>query len=324
MLVKGGEFLEEMGRITCLALDKTGTLTTGQASVVAIHAAPGFTEEQVLAYAASLEQHSEHPLAQAVVYEADRRGCRTEDVQDFVSMRGLGVSGTIKSQQFVAGSQRYFRDRGWWTQREEQMAAEGRRDATRIVLGDSEQVIGVISLDDQARDGAHEAVRQWKQLGVKRVIMLTGDHNAVAATVAEALELDDYHAELLPDDKIRQVHDLVSSGERVAMVGDGVNDAPALAAASIGIALGSSASDTALETADVVVISPVLQKVSSLIRLSRRTRSILLENILFALGVKLFVLGLAAAGLATLWMAVAADVGASLLVIFNGTRLLRT
>ncbi len=322
MLVKGGEFLEEMGRISCLALDKTGTLTTGQVSVVAVHAAPGFSEDQVLTFAASLEQHSEHPLAQAVVDEANRRGCRTEEVEDFVSMRGLGVQGTINSRQYVAGSQRFVRDRGWWREGDLTVATD-LSDATRIVVATADQVVGAISLRDQARMGAKQTIETCRQLGVKRVIMLTGDHDAVAASVARDLSIGDYHAELLPDDKIRHVQNLVHSGESVAMVGDGVNDAPALAAASIGIALGSNASDTAMETADVVVISPNLQKIVALIQLSRRTRRILLENIVFALGVKLFVLGLAAAGLATLWMAVAADVGASLLVIFNGTRLLR-
>jgi Cd2+/Zn2+-exporting ATPase len=181
--------------------------------------------------------------------------------------------------------------------------------------------MGAIEMADEPRTGAAAAIAQWKRMGVHRTIMLTGDSQAVARRIAGQVGIDQLHAELLPEDKIAVVQHLAQDHPRLAMVGDGVNDAPALAAAPVGIALGSGASDTALETADVVVLAPHLERVGQLIQLGRRTRRLLWQNITLALAIKALVLLLAAGGLATMWMAVAADVGASILVISNGMRL---
>ena len=193
---------------------------------------------------------------------------------------------------------------------------------TRAYVVQQGRLQGYIEMSDELRPDAVAAIEEWRSLGVEQTVMLTGDRESVARRVAQELGVDRFWAELLPDDKIVRVRELTGQHKDLVMVGDGVNDAPALAAAPIGIALGTAASDTALETSDVVIMQPLLTRISDLIRLSRQTRAILIQNISIALGVKLVVLGLAAVDYATMWMAVGADVGASLLVIANGTRLL--
>ncbi len=194
--------------------------------------------------------------------------------------------------------------------------------ATVALVGTRQHILGAVLLADPPRADAAAAIAQLKQMGVTRIVMITGDSRATAQWIARQLDIDEVRAELLPQDKVDEVARLVRTHPRMAMVGDGVNDAPALAASRLGIALGSQASDTALETADVVIMSPRLGRVVELLQLGRRTRGVLWQNILLSLAIKALVLVLAALGIATMWMAVAADVGASMLVIFNGMRLL--
>ena len=316
ILVKGGEFLELMGRVRRIALDKTGTLTVGDPKVVRVEVCGDLSVEELLGQAAALEQHSEHPLARAIVEAAEAATTTTAVVESFEVLRGYGVRGRVNQLEMVVASGNYLQTLGVET-------VDDGDAVTRAYVVQQGRLQGYIEMSDELRPDAVTAIEEWRSLGVEQTVMLTGDRESVARRVAQELGVDRFLAELLPDDKIVRVRELTGQHKDLVMVGDGVNDAPALAAAPIGIALGTAASDTALETSDVVIMQPLLTRISDLIRLSRQTRAILIQNISIALGVKLVVLGLAAADYATMWMAVGADVGASLLVIANGTRLLK-
>lgn len=323
IVIKGGEHLESAGRITRLALDKTGTLTTGQLQVVGVQAQDGISPDDVLRLAAALEQHSVHPIAQAILAQARRRGLSWPNAEDFQSRPGVGVFGAIAGKRYALGGAA--------------LAAELRVDADNgepqshtahpaganceLLFIAQRSLLARIHLADAERPEARQALRQLRSLGIEQIVMLTGDQQSVAQRLAADLALDGFHAGLLPEAKLALVHEFARQGEW-AMVGDGVNDAPALAAARLGVALGSQASAAALETADVVMMTPDLRRLPELFSLGRRCRQLLRQNIALALAIKLAVLILAAAGWASMWLAVGADVGASLLVIFNGMRIL--
>jgi Cd2+/Zn2+-exporting ATPase len=353
MLIKGGEFLEKAGRIQAIALDKTGTLTTGKPRVVSVEPIAGHAADEVLRVAAALEHHSEHPLAAAIVAEAAERGIDVETAEDCVALRGFGVRGTIAGETFLVGSSRLFEVEGQNRAKTDGSGTgdeyekdsgtgvspvlqsglhEDRPDAgltanlpnestTQAWVGTRRSLWGVIHLADPPRHDAAAAIAELKQLGIRPIAVLSGDRRVVAQRIAGQLGIDEVYAELLPQDKVAKVRELAARHPRLAMVGDGVNDAPALAAAELGIALGSHSSDTALETADVVMMAPHVTRLPELIRLGRRCRQILRQNIVFALGLKGVVLVAAVAGVASMWIAVAADVGASLAVTFNAMRL---
>ncbi len=319
ILIKGGEHLENAGRVDAMALDKTGTLTTGVAEVVDIEPQQGHSQEEVLRIAATLEIHSEHPLGRAIVAAAEARHIRSPEVSGFTALRGFGVRGDLEGRSCLVGAQRLLEQQGIETDSLEERAA------TAAWVAVDHQLIGVIWLADSLRDDAAAALCELKSLGISKFVVLTGDRAAVAQGIVEKLPSDlaiDVHADLLPDDKLEHVVQLTQAQPALAVVGDGVNDAPALAAARLGIALGSEASDTTLETADVVVMTAQLSRLPELVRLGRKCRRLLAQNIIFALSVKGIFLALAAAGWATMWMAVAADVGASLVVIANGMRMI--
>lgn len=325
MLVKGGEHLESAGLVNAVAFDKTGTLTAGRPVVVAVLPEPGIDADELLCVAASLERTSEHPLATAIVAAAQQRGIALRPVGDFSAVRGLGVRGVVDGRPTLAGSESFYRKEalGAPAPSDQPMATAGDGSAaTTVFVGTPDSLLGRLLLADRPRADARQAVAMLGELGVESVVMLTGDRREVAGQLALELSIPEVYAELLPEDKVEHVERLVERYPALAMVGDGVNDAPALAASRLGIALGTAASDTALETADVVIMTPHVTRVPELIALGQRTRWVLYQNIGFALGVKLAVLVLAALGLATMWMAVAADVGASLAVVFNGMRLL--
>jgi len=318
MLVKGGEHLETAANIECLAIDKTGTLTVGSPSVEQIIAYGGATEDEILSIAAHLESGSEHPLANAILREASARKLSFDQATKLQAIRGFGVEGMINGEEYLVGNRRLFQERhiGGETNRDEN------NQLTVALVGTPDKTLGAILFSEDLRDDAKSSIAELRALGIQEIVMLTGDHHKSAQHVASRLGIDRVKADLLPSDKIQHVKQLRDEFDNTAMVGDGVNDAPALATAKLGIALGSQSSDTALETADIVVMSPNLRRLPTLVRLARRTRRILWQNISCAIGIKIVVLTLAAAGMATMWMAVAADVGASLLVIFNGMRLL--
>ncbi len=323
VLVKGGIFLETAGRLKALALDKTGTLTRGQPDVQRIVPFNGHTAEDVLARAAALESGSGHPLARAIIRQARAAGLRPPAASGFRSLPGKGAEALLDGRTFWIGSHRFLHEKGQETPEVHARALE-LEDAghTVVALGHDTHVCGLISIADSLRDGVPRILDAIRRAGVERVVMLTGDNEGTARAIAAEAGIDEFHCELLPEDKVAVIGRLVREHTHVAMVGDGINDAPALAAATLGIAMGAMGTDTALETADVALMSDELSRLPWLIRHSRRTLGIIRQNIAFALGLKIVFIALTMAGSASLWMAIAADTGATLLVVFNSLRLL--
>jgi Zn2+/Cd2+-exporting ATPase len=325
VLVKGGLHLERTAALRAVAFDKTGTLTVGRPEVVDVVPVNGATTDEILRLAAALEARSEHPIARAIHRHARAAGLAGNGAEAFRALPGLGAEARVGSTMITVGSHRLFEERGLCSPvveaRLREMAALGR---TPVLVARDRTTIGIVAVADATRATGAESVRRLRQEGIEHIVLLTGDSAETARAVAGELGVDAYRAELLPADKVAAVADLRRRYGHVAMVGDGVNDAPALAAADVGVAMGAIGSDAALETADVALMSDDLEKVPYLVRLGRRTVTNVKTNVALALGVKAVFLGLAIAGLATLWMAVAADMGASLLVIANGLRLLKT
>lgn len=325
VLVKGGLFLEQPAHIKAIALDKTGTLTRGQPEVQHIAPLNEHTADELLERAAALEANSEHPLAQAILRTANERRLKWKPAEGFQAVTGRGAEALIDGRLFWIGSHRFLHEKGMETPDIHQMALEF-QDAGHsvVVIGNDRHVCGLISVADSLRSEAPLALSELKALGIHEIVMLTGDNKGTASAISKAAGVDAYKAELLPEEKVKSVAELVAKYQNVAMIGDGVNDAPALAAASLGIAMGAAGSDAAIETADIALMSDDLSKLPWLVRHSRRTLNIIKQNIFFSLGIKGLFIVLTFLGFATLWMAIAADAGASLLVIFNGLRLLRT
>ncbi|MBX7257346.1 MAG: cadmium-translocating P-type ATPase [Candidatus Hydrogenedentes bacterium] len=325
VLIKGGIFLEAPARLRAIAMDKTGTLTRGQPEVQMVVPLSGHSAHELLERAAALESQSEHPLARAILRQADAAGVHFAPAEQFQAIKGKGAQGYINGRLYWIGSHRFLHELG---EEEDRVHEEAQRleDAGHsvIVVGNDTHVCGLISVADAVRPEAKDIVLALKDAGIQRVVMLTGDNNGTAEAIAGEVGVDDAEAELLPEDKVEAVQRLVTAFGSVAMVGDGINDAPALAAASVGIAMGAAGTDAALETADIALMSDDLSKLPWLIEHSKRTLRIIRQNIIFALGLKAVFILLSLAGMATLWMAIAADMGASLLVIFNGLRLLRS
>lgn len=324
VLVKGGPFIEAPARLRAVAVDKTGTLTEGHPEVQEVVALSGHTEEEVLEIAAAVEMRSEHPLARAIVRAANRRGIHPAAAEDFQAIKGKGATAKVGDKLIWLGSHRHLEERGQETpemhEALETMASEG---ASVVVVGKMEHVCGLISVRDQVRPNARQAVNDLQQSGVETIVMLTGDNRGTGEAVGRETGVDEVRAELLPADKVTAIENLVARYGQVAMVGDGVNDAPAMARATVGIAMGAVGTDAALETADIALMGDDLSKLAWLIRHSRRTLAVIRQNIFASLGVKVLFVGLTFAGLSTLWAAIAADMGTSLLVIFNALRLLR-
>jgi len=324
VLVKGGLFMEAPARLSAIAFDKTGTLTEGRPKVTGIIPFNGQGEAELLRIAGALESGSNHPLAKAILTEARARNIDVAAATDHRALPGRGVTGRIGGTTYWLGSPRYLSERGGAPQPlRDRIASLASAGHTAVVIGNEDGVCGLIALADQPRPQARKAIQALHRLGIQHVVMLTGDNPATARAIADELGIDDVHAELLPEDKVTVVQELVRRHGRVAMVGDGINDAPALAAASLGLAMGAAGSDAAIETADIALMTDDLHQLPWIIRHARRTLNIIRQNIAFALGLKLAFVVLTVFGLATLWMAIAADMGASLVVIFNGLRLLR-
>jgi Cd2+/Zn2+-exporting ATPase len=323
VLIKGGLFLEAPARVQALALDKTGTITYGRPEAHEVVPFHGYSRRELLQIAATLEAQSEHPFAIAILRKAREEGIVPGSPEDFQATKGKGARARIHGRPFWIGSHLLMHEVGGETPEVHDTAEKLQKSGYSVVaVGNDEQICGLIAVADAIRKEAPEALRQIKQLGVRRIVMLTGDNEGTARVVAGCIGVDDFRAELLPEQKVEVVRTLVGDLGTVAMVGDGVNDAPAMAAATFGIAMGAAGTDVAIETADIALMSDDLTRLPWLIMHSRHTLRTIKQNIAFALGVKLLFLALAAFGLATLWMAIAADMGASLLVISNGMRLL--
>ena len=324
VLVKGGAYLEAPARLKAIALDKTGTLTSGEPAVKQVMPVGNHSEDGLLANAAALEAHSTHPFARAVIQLAESRGIRASVADSFTILPGQGAEGSIGGKTYWLGSHKMLER---WQQESpvfhDAISRIEEAGNSLMVMWCDDHVCGLVSIADQVRPEARETVARLKALGLKKVVMITGDNHKTAELIAKAVGIDESHSELLPEDKVRLVSELRTKYGGIAMVGDGINDAPALAAATVGIAMGAMGSDAAIETADIALMSDDLSKIPWLISHSRKTMAAIRQNVFFALLVKTLFICMAAAGVATLWEAIAADMGASLLVIFNGLRLLR-
>jgi Cd2+/Zn2+-exporting ATPase len=329
VLIKGGVHLEQLGGVRAVAFDKTGTLTYGMPEVTDYRVFdPQLDPQALFAAVAALEARSPHPLAYAIVRKAERDGISYADaaVEDFVAAAGRGIRGTVSGRTYAIGSPQWLADRTGAGLDDGQRAlierwqSEGK---TVVLIGDETGIRAALATADEVRASGREAVAELRRLGIRHTIVLTGDNRATAAAVAERVGADETRAERLPEDKLREIRRLRAEYGTVAMVGDGVNDAPALAAATVGVAMGAAGTDAALETADIALMGDDLRKLPYAIRLSRRTLRIIKQNIAFSLMIKLCALLLVVPGWLTLWIAVVADMGATLAVALNGMRLMR-
>lgn len=322
VLIKGGSHLEEAGALKIIAFDKTGTLTRGKPEVTDVIGGEGAGGEQVLAAAASVERFSEHPLAAAILRRAGQQKVEIPPASDFKSFAGRGASAQIYGKTYYVGNYMLFRELGFaagrWQETIEKLHGEGK---TVVMVGSGDGIMGLIAAADRVRPGSRAAVTGLAGVGIKKMVMLTGDNRGTARAVAGELGINDFRADLLPQDKLEAIRELKSGG-KTAMVGDGVNDAPALAAADVGIAMGGAGTDTAIETADIALMADDLSKLPYAIRLSRKALFTIKQNITFSLLIKAVFIAATLMGHATLWMAVFADTGASLLVTLNGMRLM--
>ena len=326
ILIKGGVYLEQGRQIKALALDKTGTITLGKPAVTDTLVVLTGDQAQLLRQAASLAFRSDHPVSSAVVAywkQQDPDGSLME-VTGFEALAGRGVKGTIDGETFFLGNHRLAHEMGiCGPDVETKLEAFEKEGKTAVALCSVDAPLFILAVADTIRVTSVEAIERMKKMGVE-VVMLTGDNPHTARAIAAKVGLTDARGNLLPEDKLAAVTDLIATHGYVGMVGDGINDAPALAKANIGFAMGAAGTDTAMETADVALMDDDLRKIPDFIQLSRKTYAILMQNITLALGIKAVFMVLALGGQATLWMAVFADMGASLIVVFNGMRLLRS
>jgi Zn2+/Cd2+-exporting ATPase len=324
VLIKGGAHLERLASIRCLAFDKTGTLTHNRVTVTDVLGVDGVSTTGVLSVAAALESRSEHPIGRAIVDRARDAGLVIAPGLAFRALPGLGAEATVAAAPAIIGSHRLFEERRLCTPSLHARIDEvEERGATPVLVSHAGAALGVIGLADRPRDVGREVIADVRAQGIDRVVLLTGDSRASADAMQRGAGLDEAHAGLLPADKASALGKLRDAYGPVAMVGDGVNDAPALAAADVGVAMGGAGTDVALETADVVLMADDLTKLPYALRLSRATLRNIRANLAIALTLKLAFVVLAAAGVATLWMAILADTGASLIVTANSLRLLR-
>jgi len=339
VLIKGGAYLEALSRVRAIAFDKTGTLTHGRPAVVSVRPANHIGTDgtaqhctdcaELLALASAVERHSEHPLARAVVDEATRQGLHTRypAAAMVTALPGRGVTGRVEDREVTIGSHAYFSQN---VPHSEEHCAAAERDArlgyTPLMVAAERKYIGTITVADTVRPTSRDALEMLKKMGFTALAMLSGDEAAVGAQIGAQLDISDVRAELLPVDKVAAIHALRAQHGSVAMVGDGVNDAPALATADVGIAIGAALGGTAqaMETADIALMSDDLRHLPFVFALARATMRTIHANLALSIGLKLLFVVLVLLGLGTMWMAVAADMGTSLLVTLNGMRLLRT
>jgi Cd2+/Zn2+-exporting ATPase len=324
VLIKGGAYVEAPARLTALAMDKTGTITMGEPEVAGLHPLGDASERELLEAAVALEARSSHPLARAILARGEREGVVRTAAEDTRTVPGRGVEGTWQGRPVWLGSDRFAAEKGLGDAIPRDLAAriEG-AGSTLVAVGAGDKLMGVIALRDRIRPDARAVVARLHELGVGTIVMLTGDNERTARAVAAEVGIDEVRAELLPEDKVAAIEELVARHDVVAMIGDGVNDAPAMARAHFAIAMGAVGSDAAIETADIALMTDDIGKVPWLVGHSRRTMGVIRQNIALALATKALFVGMTAFGLASMWGAIAADVGVSLLVVANAMRLLR-
>ncbi|WP_107932001.1 heavy metal translocating P-type ATPase [Ureibacillus chungkukjangi] len=323
VLIKGGTFLEKAGTITAIAFDKTGTLTEGKPKVTEIKSVNG-SEEELLSIAFTLEEYSTHPIASAIVDYANRNGIKRYNGDSFKNIVGKGVQATIQDEIYYAGNPKLFEmlpiSLADIKKHVQELQTKGK---SVVIIGTQNKVIGIIAVSDTIRETSASALQNLIQNGVKQTVMLTGDNEGTAKLISSEANVNRYFAELLPEDKVDAIKKLQNEGHKVAMVGDGINDAPALATADLGIAMGGAGTDTAMETADIVLMADNLEKLPHTMKLSKKALRIIKQNIWFSIFIKVVALVLIFPGYLTLWMAVLSDTGAALIVILNSIRLLK-
>lgn len=318
VLIKGGEYVEEMQNIKTMVFDKTGTLTEGNLEVTDVITLNNYSKKEILQIAGSLESKSKHPLAEAVIKYLEKSDMNFKDVENFESITGKGVKGKIDNKMFYIGKKSLFKDLSEFP--DKIVSGLENNGKTAIILGNDEHIIGVISLMDKIRPLSKSTIQGLKERNVKTV-MLTGDNESTAKAVSTKIGIDKYYAGLLPEDKVKIIDELLKEREHVAMTGDGVNDAPALARSNVGIAMGAAGSDVAIETADIALMHDDISKVNYLIDLSKKTMKVVKQNVTASILIKGSFAILAVFGFITLWMGVAiGDMGLSLAVILNALR----
>ncbi|ASK64279.1 heavy metal translocating P-type ATPase [Virgibacillus phasianinus] len=323
VLIKGGTFLEKAGAINAIAFDKTGTLTEGRPKVSEINAFTA-SEEELISTALTLEDYSTHPIAKTIVGYAKDKGIQSKNGKVFKSIVGKGVQATIDGEIHYAGNLKLFEEMyialANVTAKVNEMQSQGK---TVVIIGTQSEIMGIISVSDTIRTTTVKALNGLEQVGINQVVMLTGDNEGTAKMISSETNVNRYFAELLPEDKVDAIKQLQNEGHKVAMVGDGINDAPALATANLGIAMGGAGTDTAMETADIILMADNLEKLPHTVKLSRKALAIIKQNIWFSLIVKFIALILIFPGWLTLWLAVLSDTGAAIIVILNALRLLK-
>ncbi len=330
VLIKGGAYLEALGKLRALAVDKTGTITEGKPRVLDVIQFADTSKEEIVRIAAAIDTHSTHPLAQAVVQYAESSNVKFESAENYRAQTGRGAEATIGGHAYFVGNHRFAHELGVCSDRLEAQLAEIEAEAKSVVIVGHRphadcagEVLGILAVGDAIRANAAEAIKRIHEAGIVKIVMLSGDNTRTANAIAKQAGIDSAQGDLLPEDKIKEVKKLAAEFGSVGMIGDGVNDAPALAAADIGFAMGAAGTDTAIETADVALMRDDLMMVSEAIQLGKRTLGVIHFNIAFALGIKAIFLVLALLGYTSLWLAVLADTGATLLVVANALRLLR-
>lgn len=327
VLIKGGIYLEEAGNLKVIAFDKTGTLTKGVPSVTDVVTYNG-NENELMTITAAIEKGSQHPLASAIIRKAEEDGLNFNDVsvEEFQSITGKGVKAKVNNAMYYVGSPGLFEEllpNGIQSEIKEQITTLQTQGKTVMVLGTEKEILALIAVADEIRESSKEVIRKLHQVGIEKTVMLTGDNQRTAEAIGKQVGVSDIKADLLPEDKLNFIKELRDKHQSVAMVGDGVNDAPALAASTVGVAMGGAGTDTALETADIVLMSDDLSKLPYTIKLSRKALAIIKQNITFSLGIKALALLLIVPGWLTLWLAIFADMGATLIVTLNSMRLLK-
>jgi Cd2+/Zn2+-exporting ATPase len=324
ILIKGGVYLEQMGRLKTLLMDKTGTLTHGRPKVVEINPVDGMDEKEVLYWAAVAEKRSEHPLARAIKEKAEELGLNIPHPQSFENFRGKGVKVHWNSKIIIVGTSEMMKNEGVEIPESAKELLESKQSEgmTSLLITLDRRLRGIISISDTLRKGAKEAIDQIRKQGVSEIWMLTGDSALVADRIGKELGIR-YEAKLLPEDKVTSVKEWKRKGRVVAMIGDGVNDAPALAAADIGIAMGAVGTDVAIETADIALMTDELEKIPTVVRLSRKALRVIKENLFFALVFNTIMVILSAQGWVTMILGAVMHQASSLLVILSSMRLLR-
>jgi Cd2+/Zn2+-exporting ATPase len=324
VLIKGGAHLERLAAVRCVAFDKTGTLTRGTLKVVDVRPVDGASTDDLLRVAASIESRSEHPIGRAILEHAELEAIVLDPVTAFESLPGLGAQAVVGDASAVLGSHRLLEERGVCSDAlHDTIDSQPQDGRTTVLVADGARPLGLIAVADEVRESARDAIEMLRAQGVQHIALLTGDQPAAAEALARTVGVDQVRAGLLPEDKVREVTALRNRFGALAMVGDGVNDAPALAAADVGIAMGVAGTGAALETADVALMSDELLRIPYALRLSRAALRNIRANIAFSIALKAVFLVMAIFGVATLWMAVVADSGASLIVVANALRLLR-